>query len=1059
MIDCAGCAQHPVYLGYGDAPEALQRIVGSRFNPEQWQQTTSHFSRDLDAVRRGFGGDSPELAAAFRKLAKLHYEAGAYPDAERFFRSALDLDQKGRDQAVVAADFTDLALLLWTTGKSDEAEQLLSRALAIREALLGPDHPDTAATLTIFALLCKTRGRYPEAEQFARRGLAIREKALGPESVETANSLNTLALIPEVLGRYSEAEALYRRALAIYEKALGPEAPNTAEVLNNLALLLKTTGRFVEAESLYRRALAIREKVLGKEHPDTATSLNNLGLLYRATGRFSEAEPLYLLALAIREKILGPWHAYTATSLNNLAFLYLTTGRYGEAETLFRRALAVRVKALGPEHVDTANSFNNLALIYRAQGRYAEAEPLYQKAVEIREKKLGPNHADTAISLNNLGYLYWCTGRFQEAEPLYRRALEIDEKALGEDHIDTATSLNNLAALCRSTGRYVESESLYRRALVVAVNRSDPDLLRKIQQGYSLLLEKQNKIAAAIFFGKQAVNTIQTMRQNIALLGKDTLGSFTQTVVETYKNLTNLLISQGRLAEAQQVLAMLKEEEYFQYIRRDASDSGKLGTKSGFTAVEEPWLLEYERLSANNAKLGTKLGELRAKEQSEGLLDDERLRLNELLREEAAASEVFSSFVTRLVHSLHEEAEKLAKLSQVERDKRLAELSVKNLAGSGAIMQTLAELGEGAVLLHYLVMDNKVCIILTTPDLQLARHSEIHVKDLNLKISNFRDALANPGIDPRPLANELYRLLISPIEKELKEVKALTLMLSLDGTLRYIPFAALYDGKEYLITKYRTVIYAEVAKDKLALPAKPKWKVGALGVSDRVSDVFPALPSVAEELSGIVRVGKKGVVPGEIHLNGTFTERTLQESASRNSVIHIASHFKFSPETEKDSFLLLGDGSSLPLDRVRKQPYFRSAELLTLSACETAMGNSGTGSEIEGFGAIAMERGAKAVIATLWSVADESTSLLMREFYKLHEEKKLTKAEALRQAQLAILTGDVTIAPDSVQRTVLRLGHELPKIPDGEKPFTRDPVRPYAHPYFWAPFVLMGNWK
>ena len=144
---------------------------------------------------------------------------------------------------------------------------------------------------------------------------------------------------------------------------------------------------------------------------------------------------------------------------------------------------------------------------------------------------------------------------------------------------------------------------------------------------------------------------------------------------------------------------------------------------------------------------------------------------------------------------------------------------------------------------------------------------------------------------------------------------------------------------------------------------------------------------------------------------------------------------------------------------MRKQPYFRSAELLTLSACETAMGNSGTGSEIEGFGAIAMERGAKAVIATLWSVADESTSLLMREFYKLHEEKKLTKAEALRQAQLAILTGDVTIAPDSVQRTVLRLGHELPKIPDGEKPFTRDPVRPYAHPYFWAPFVLMGNWK
>ena len=130
--------------------------------------------------------------------------------------------------------------------------------------------------------------------------------------------------------------------------------------------------------------------------------------------------------------------------------------------------------------------------------------------------------------------------------------------------------------------------------------------------------------------------------------------------------------------------------------------------------------------------------------------------------------------------------------------------------------------------------------------------------------------------------------------------------------------------------------------------------------------------------------------------------------------------------TESNSFLLLGDGKQLTLGDIRTQNYrFDNVDLLTLSACDTGLGGGrdAQGREIEGFGVIAQRQGAKAVLATLWPVSDQSTATLMAEMYRRRQEEKLTKAEALRQAQLSLL---------SQSR--------------------------YSHPFYWAPFILMGNW-
>ncbi|EAR21585.1 tetratricopeptide repeat protein [Nitrococcus mobilis] len=276
-----------------------------------------------------------------------------------------------------------LALLLHAKALHAEAEPLFRRALAIGEAVYGPEHPAVATGLNNLAGLLQATNRLAEAEPLFRRALAIDEAAYGSEHPEAATGLNNLAELLRATNRLAEAEPLYRRALAINEAAYGSEYPAVARDLNNLAELLRVTNRLAEAEPLYRRALAINEAAYGSEHPEAATGLNNLAELLRATNRLAEAEPLYRRALAIDEAAYGSEHPEAATGLNNLAELLRATNRLAEAEPLYRRALAIREAAYGPEHPHVAHGLNNLALLLKDGHRLVEAEPLMCRMAAI----------------------------------------------------------------------------------------------------------------------------------------------------------------------------------------------------------------------------------------------------------------------------------------------------------------------------------------------------------------------------------------------------------------------------------------------------------------------------------------------------------------------------------------------------------------------------------------------------------------------------------------------------------------------------------------------------
>ncbi|HEX7314388.1 MAG TPA: FxSxx-COOH system tetratricopeptide repeat protein [Pyrinomonadaceae bacterium] len=277
-------------------------------------------------------------------------------------------------------------------------EKLLPHALEAARLIEKHDlaFAESARLLNEAGNYCFERAQYAEAVALFKRALAIRERMLGAEHPDVAMSLSDLAAVYDHQGRYAEAEPLFKRALAIHEQMLKSDNLNVALILNNLAGSYYYQGRYAEAEPLYERSLAIRERALGPDHPVVATSLNNLAALYKRQSRYAEAEPLFERSLAIREQALEPGHPDLAGSLNSLASLYNHQGRYAEAEPLFERSLAIRERALGPDHPDLTRSLNNLAALYESQGRYAEARPLLERSLAIYEKTFEPNHPEIA---------------------------------------------------------------------------------------------------------------------------------------------------------------------------------------------------------------------------------------------------------------------------------------------------------------------------------------------------------------------------------------------------------------------------------------------------------------------------------------------------------------------------------------------------------------------------------------------------------------------------------------------------------------------------------------
>jgi filamentous hemagglutinin family protein len=313
--------------------------------------------------------------------------------------------------------------------------------------------------------------------------------------------------------------------------------------------------------------------------------------------------------------------------------------------------------------------------------------------------------------------------------------------------------------------------------------------------------------------------------------------------------------------------------------------------------------------------------------------------------------------------------------------------------------------------------------------------------------ASFRSELLNPSnINTErylPASQQLYQWIMAPLEADLKAQGIDTLVFSMDSGLRTLPLAALHDGSQFLVEKYSIGVIPSVNLTDTNYESLKNAEVLAMGASQFTNN--QPLLAVPAELNAIASEWK-----GESFLNQAFTLNNLrsQRTAQAYRIIHLATHGEFKSGIPSNSYIQLSD-TRLTLDRVRELGWNQppKVELLVLSACKTAVGDEGV--EL-GFAGLAVQAGVKSVLASLWYVSDEGTLGLMAEFYH-HLKVAPIKTEALRQAQIAMIKGQVRI--ENGRLILSQLNKELELPPELAKLGNEN----LSHPYYWSAFTMIGS--
>ena len=1010
-----------------------------------------------------------------------HIAKGDYKSAFPIARRALELSRNllGREDLGTAISLNYLGQLHLQTASYHEAIALLEEALDICKKQPDPENDGTGLTLNNLGMAYERVGRFDQARLALESAIIIREKVLGREHVAIAVSLNNLGEIYRAMGKYEQAKPLYERAIGIWEKFAFDnkvditQVPQIASPLNNLSGLYGDMGNYDKGAPLLERALEIRKRTMGPVHPEVAYLLINSGISAHMMGDEKKAEKLLKDGLEISKTALGLEHPQTVYAMGHLGQVYHSIGDNNQALELLKQGLAITRAFFGEDHPEVANSSNRLAMFYDDIGALDLALPLYEQVLAIRKNSLGLNHPDTAGALNNLGFIHKKLGHLEEAKQRFQQALEIHEKAFDQDHSNIPAILDNLGELNRTMGFDEEAERLFLRALAILELRPDSMKLTTLHNLASLYFDRgdyghgfemQNRAfcaalsgqnlahviytagqlgyfheqvttsrGPAIFYFKIAVNAAQRLRAGSSDLESSLQRNITHTWKEYYLELAHLLIQDGRLLEAEQVLAMLKEKELFEFVRRDSTTIPYM-IQLTFLPKEQELT---DRLEDNARQLTNLTTEMAALKRSNDPEENKAKRSVQLRERLVIESQRFDQMLTAVMAQLSQQGEEHRKID--------LESFSKTSNVLGAILTELSVTTKShPAVIYYVPGKRTTSILVRTQERVFAKLVPIAESQLNGLVAALREAITKRDGSYRESAGRLYQLLIAPIEPELQKLRVDTTMLYLVETLRYLPFAALYDAadKKHLVEKYRVSLYTPVAQAKLTEKPVTTWTAAALGVSQALPG-FESLPAVAHELRTVVRTMEdslpRGILSGQRYLDRKFTRNqfmALFEKKRPYPVMHVATHFRLVPGSEEQSSILLGDGDTVSLKQIRIDQgiVLRGYDLVTLSACETAVGSqlSMNGAEFEGLGVIFQNKGARSVLATLWKVQDAGTAHFMEAFYRARgEHRKTTKTEALQKAQLAMLRG---------------------KIKSGDRRID------LTHPYYWAPFVLMGNW-
>ncbi|GAB4183905.1 MAG: hypothetical protein Fur006_21100 [Coleofasciculaceae cyanobacterium] len=809
--------------------------------------------------------------------------------------------------------------------------------------------------------------------------------------------------------------------------------------------------RFSEAATVWRQAAEAYQAQ--NDELNQAMLLSYLSLAYQQLGQLPEASEAITSSLKLLQTEQGKGSASNqlqilAQALNTQGSLQLAQGQAEQAVTTWQRAAATYAQ-VGDEEgrigslINLAQAQQILGLYLPARKTLAGVEQALQQQQDLQLKTTG---------LRSLGNVLQSIGEIDQSRRVLEQSLAIAQQLQSPQNLSaTLLSLGNTARSQKDTEAAL---TYYQQA---ATRSASPTVQIQSQLNQlSLLLDAER--------WSEAQTLSSAIQRQITKLPPS------QTAVYTQINFAQSLLKMGKRGDkekfapleiAQLLATAIQQAKNLGDSRAESYALGNLGKLyeqtqqwSNAQNLTEQALLLAQAMNASDIayQWQWQLGRiLKAKGEIEPATAAYKVAFNTLqsLRGNLVAinrdvqfsfresvEPVYRQLVDLLLQPSpyqggvpSNEGEpsqvNLKQAREVIESLQLAELDnffrTACLEGQAVAIDRIAQ--TDAAVIYPIILEDRLDVILSLPQ-QPLRHYAIAVSQQQVEdaLAQLRVNLEKPYTTPegKSLAQQVYDWLLRPIEADLAQSQVKTLVFVLDGSLRNVPMAALYDGKQYLVEKYAIALTPGLRLLNPKPLKQEKLRALLAGLTEERHG-FIALLNVDRELNEI-----KSEVPSLVLLNQSFTSSTLQQEldSAPFDIVHLATHGQFSSDPDR-TFILAWDkpikvNELKDLLRTRSEIRPDAIELLVLSACETAEGDKRAALGLAG---VAVQAGARSTLASLWTVDDESGARLISQFYRELATRTVTKAQALRQAQLSLL---------------------------------RDPD--YRYPALWAPYVLVGNW-
>lgn len=775
-----------------------------------------------------------------------------------------------------------------------------------------------------------------------------------------------------------------------------------------------------------------------------------------------------------------------STSKNNIGIDYLRSGNFDEAKKYIQESLYIAIKQ--KKLLSIVKWKANLGGVFARQKKYDLALKYFDETLpqlrafrgeyatkfkiskdindRLEERNLD---AFVGIDLYYYGTILREIGKTQEAIKYHRESVQVLNQVKFRKFESRARVELGLDYIALNKLELAEEEFTKAYQLSKSIKARDEQIVALDGLMRTWTVRDRN---LAIIYGKQSVNLLQTARSELEKIGKNFASEFVKDNENTYRSLANLLITDGRLREAQIVLEMLKIEEFKELTTKRGLENN---TVEIFDDESKIVINRYEvaELSRRQKELKNKCGELSQNPDCQ-LLPEEKTELSQIQKRLATLNQEYIKFL-EIVQSQNPNLKD--RLEKIKEDKLTPFLLAHNAVAIYTVVGNNPEIYNEKGLFGW--------TILVTANAYLAY--PIYTKGLNQNIANLQTCLRNDSYDPKSYARELYNRIFRQkgetsgniLEDDLnilfKGVKEKVIMWSLDGVLRDVPMAVLHNGQHYLVEEYIQTVISAASEARFNASDSSVRRILGFGVTKAKTidgEYFEELRGSEKELKEIVRQPGEntGIIDGVRKIDDEFKseDAPILLTTESYSLLHYAVHFKFNEANQQKSYLITGNGK-LTLEKLDVPGLFSKVDIATFSACETL--STGRGKETEGLAVQTQKLGAKTVIASLWKVSDIGTPELMIQFYKiLKNEHSLNKGEAFRRAQLSLLNGEVRPQNDLVHNSEAPLkssgskltsgGLEIP-VPKGLIRFEPFPEnqRKFRHPHYWASFVMVGNWR